>query len=165
MVGHPGGWQRWIKDISDVANDTEGPLSEGDSLTYKYRGGLVTTQVVQYQQERVLGIHSSEKTYEFHESIWLEDHPQGTKVTFIMGFEPTVWWASILAVFLAPGEGSGLGQAAPKDAGRAEADAGDGRPAQVVRDSGNCAGPNLANEWSTCSWYRSTLPHLHHEHK
>ena len=57
------------------------------------------------QASQTIGISSSEKNYDFQESITLEPLGDQTKVEFTMGFEPTVWCATALSVLVVPFKG------------------------------------------------------------
>ena len=64
------------------------------------------------QARSTIGISSSEKNYDFQESITLEPLGGQTKVEFTMGFEPTVWWATALSVLVVRFQGPTIGAAA-----------------------------------------------------
>lgn len=108
LTGHPESWQRWIRDIEDVRVD--GELSEGTVVSYRWRGRDVTATVRPYEPGVRMGIQSSEKNYDFHESIALRDVGGRTEVTFTMGFTPTAWWMKAAAVLLSPFKGLVLGR-------------------------------------------------------
>ncbi len=109
LVGDVRTWTKWLEDISDVQL-VSGELATGAEFSYKFRGRDVHATVDRYEAGRVIGIASSEKSYDFAESIRVEPADGQTRVTFTMGFDPTVWWASALSILLVPFKGMMLGK-------------------------------------------------------
>ena len=66
--------------------------------------------IAAFETDRVIEVASSEKNYEFTETIRLSDTFGGTQVTITKGFAPTVWWASVLAILVLPVKGLILGR-------------------------------------------------------
>ena len=110
LVGDPQSWGEWVPGVTDVRIEGGGAPSEGTGLSYGWRGRRQDTTVAAFEAERVIGIASSEKNYEFSETMTLSETFGGTRVTIAMGFEPTVWWASFLAMFMLPVKGLALGR-------------------------------------------------------
>ncbi len=108
LVGDVRAWPTWLKDVENVTY--EGELGVGTTVSYKWRGNDVSATVSAYEVGRRIGIESEEKSYDFHESISLHSTGRTTEVTFVMGFDPTGWWASSLAVLLFPVKGVLLGR-------------------------------------------------------
>jgi uncharacterized membrane protein len=109
LVGDVRGWNQWLTGISDVELVSD-ELAPGSEFSYQYRHKPVRATVDQYEEGRLIGISTSEKRYDFAESITLDPRGDQTEVTFTMGFEPTVWWASALSVLLIPVKGLMLGR-------------------------------------------------------
>ena len=110
LVSDPQSWGEWIPGLTDVGIEGGGAPSEGTGLSYTWRGKRQDTTVAAFEAERVIGIARSEKYYEFSQAIALGDTFGGTSVTITMGFQPTVWWASILAIFMLPIKGLVIGR-------------------------------------------------------
>ena len=110
LVGDPQSWGEWIPGLTDVRIEGGGAPSEGARLSYAWRGRRQETTLAAFEAERVIGVASSEKNYEFSESIMLRETGVGTEVTITMGFDPTVWWASFLAMFVPPIKGLMFGR-------------------------------------------------------
>lgn len=118
LIGSIEGWQDWNSGISNVEllADEIGP---GAEFAYRYRDREVRTTIDEYEEGRLLSIASNEKTYDFGESLVVEavgDHQ--TRVTFTMGFEPTVWWAKAASVALVPFKDRVLGRPLRKELAR-----------------------------------------------
>lgn len=109
LIGSIEGWQDWNSGISNVEllADEIGP---GAEFAYRYRGREVHTTVDAYEEGRLLSIASDEGSYDFGESLALEPEGDQTRVTFTMGFEPTVWWAKAASVLLVPFKDRVLGR-------------------------------------------------------
>ena len=110
LVGDPRSWGDWLPGMTDVRLEGEGAPSVGAALSYGWRGKRQDTTVAAFEVERVIGVASSEKNYEFSETIALRDTFGGTQVTVTLGFEPTVWWGSFLAILMFPVKGLVLGR-------------------------------------------------------
>ena len=110
LVSDPQSWGEWIPGLTDVRIEGGGAPSEGTGLSYTWRGKRQDTTVAAFEAERVIGIARSEKNFKFTETIALSDTFGGTSVTITMGFQPTVWWASILAIFMLPIKGLVIGR-------------------------------------------------------
>ena len=82
----------------------------GPCLSYARRGKRRDTTIAAFETDRVIEVASSEKNYEFTETIRLSDTFGGTQVTITKGFAPTVWWASVLAILVLPVKGLILGR-------------------------------------------------------
>ncbi len=109
LVGDVREWDQWLTGISDVELVSD-ELAPGAEFSYQYRNKPVRATVDRYEEGRLIGISTSEKTYDFAESITLDPRGGQTEVTFTMGFEPTVWWVSALSVLLIPVKGLMLGR-------------------------------------------------------
>lgn len=114
LVGDVRNWTKWLKDISDVEL-VSGELATGAEFSYKFRGRDVNATVDRYEEGRVIGIGAQEKKYDFAESLAVEPTDGGTRVTFTMGFDPTVWWVSALSILLVPFKGMMLGKPLRKE--------------------------------------------------
>ena len=110
LVGDPESWETWIPGLTEVRIEGGGAPSVGTALSYAWRGKRRDTTVAAFETERVIGVASSEKNYEFSETIALRETFGATEVTITVGFEPTVWWASLLAIFTLPIKGLMLGR-------------------------------------------------------
>ena len=115
LVGNPQSWETWIPDVTEVRIEGGGAPSVGTALSYTWRGKRQDTTVAAFETERVMGVASSQKNYEFSETIALRETFGGTEVTITVGFEPTVWWASFLAIFMPPIKGLMLGRPLRKE--------------------------------------------------
>lgn len=115
LVGDPRSWGDWLPGMTDVRLEGEGAPSVGAALSYGWRGKRQDTTVAAFEVERVIGVASSEKNYEFSETIALRETFGGTAVTLTMGFEPTVWWASFLAILTLPIKGLLFGRPLRKE--------------------------------------------------
>jgi len=109
LVGDVRGWNQWLTGISDVELVSD-ELAPGAEFSYQFRNKPVRATVDHYEEGRLIGISTSEKTYDFAESITLDPRGDQTEVTFTVGFEPTVWWVSALSVLLIPIKGLMLGR-------------------------------------------------------
>ena len=107
LIGSVDGWQHWLTGISNVEllSDEVGP---GAEFSYKFRGRAVTATVDRYEEGRLIAI--KESSYDFGESMELEPLGDETRVTFTMGFEPTVWWAKAGSALLTPFKDRMLGK-------------------------------------------------------
>lgn len=114
LIGSPDGWQRWLSGISNVKllSDEVGP---GAEFAYKFRDREVRATVDRYEEGRLISISSEERSYDFGESMELEPLGDQTRVTFTMGFEPTVWWASAASALLTPFKDRMLGKPLRKE--------------------------------------------------
>ena len=110
VVGDPQSWGKWIEGITDVQVEGGGALAVGKGLSYKWRGKTQNTTVIELKAGRMIRIGSAEKNYDFIETIVLAEVGVSTKVTMTVGFNPTVWWASVMAVFMLPFKGLLLGR-------------------------------------------------------
>jgi len=124
LTGDPRAWQTWA-ELRDVNVEGDGVLSDGSAVSYRWRGREVHAQVRPYVEHERMGIQSTQKSYEFHESIALRDLGDRTEATFTIGFEPTAWWASVLAPLLTPFKALVLGRPLKKEL-RALRDAAEG---------------------------------------
>jgi uncharacterized protein YndB with AHSA1/START domain len=100
LVGDPEAWPRWAGDVADV--QVHGDLAMGTAISYSYRGRRADVTISAYEHERLLEIAGSETSYEMRESVALKGINSGTHVSITMGFEPTVWWARIIAPLVSP---------------------------------------------------------------
>jgi hypothetical protein len=66
LTGDPRGWQSWITDIEDVHVTGDGPLADGSSVSYRWRGRTVNARGSPYVERERMGIQSTEKSYKFH---------------------------------------------------------------------------------------------------
>ena len=110
LVGDPQSWETWIPDVTEVRIEGGGAPSVGTGLSYARRGKRRDTTIAAFETDRVIEVASSEKNYEFTETIRLSDTFGGTQVTITKGFAPTVWWASVLAILVLPVKGLILGR-------------------------------------------------------
>ncbi len=110
VVGDPQSWEEWIDGITDIQVEGGGALAVGKGLSYKWRGKIQNTTVIELEAGHRIHIGSAEKNYDFNETIVLTDVGVLTKVTMTVDFNPTVWWASVLAVFMLPFKGLLLGR-------------------------------------------------------
>ena len=110
LVGDPQSWGKWVPGVTDVQMEGAGAPAVGAGLSYIWRGERQDTKVAAFEAGRTIGIASTEKNYEFSETIALRETFGGTEVTVTIGFEPTVWWASFLAMFMFPVKGLTLGR-------------------------------------------------------
>ena len=115
LVGNPQSWGDWVPDVTDVRLEGGGAPSVGAALSYTWRGRRRDTKVTAFEAERVISITGSEKNYEFSETMAIRETFGGTGVTMTMGFKPTVWWASFLAIFMLPLKGLLLGRPMRKE--------------------------------------------------
>ena len=109
-VGDPAKWPTWVEDVAEVRADAQDELGVGSILEYQWRGNDVKAEITHYESERIIGIHSSERLYEFFESFALRPANGGTEATMTIGFEPTAFWMQSLAVILWPLKGLLLGR-------------------------------------------------------
>lgn len=114
LIGDVRQWLVWIEDVSDV-EVLSGELSPGSEVSYKWRGSEIHATISEYEPGHKIGITSTEDNYDFHESITLDSSDGGTGVTFVMGFDPTNWWMSALAVVLTPFKSIMLGRPLRKE--------------------------------------------------
>ena len=114
FVGDVQSWPNWLDDVTDVEVPSGG-LAEDTQISYKFRGRPTHPTITAYDEERELGISSSERGYEFAESITLQPGEDQTDVTFTMGFEPAVWWTKALAVLITPFRSTMLGRPLRKE--------------------------------------------------
>ena len=110
LVGDPQSWETWIPGVTDVRIEGDGAPSVGIGLSYSWRGKRQDAMIAVFETPRAIGVASSEKNYEFSETIVVRETLGGTSVTVTMGFEPTVWWATFLAIFMLPIKGRLLGR-------------------------------------------------------
>ena len=110
LVGNPQSWETWIPGVTDVRIEGGGAPSVGIGLSYSWRGKRQNTTIAVFETQRTIGVASSEKNYDFSETIVVRETLGGTGVTVTMGFEPTVWWATFLAIFMLPIKGRLLGR-------------------------------------------------------
>ena len=110
LVGDPHSWGEWIPGLTDVRLEGGGAPSEGAGLSYTWRGKRQDTTVAAFEAERVIGVASSEKNYDFSETMTVRETFGGTEVTVTMEFKPTVWWVSVFAIFMLPIKGLMLGR-------------------------------------------------------
>lgn len=110
VVGDPQSWGKWIEGITDVQVEGGGAFAVGKGLSYTWRGKFQNTTVIELEAGRMIHIGSVEKYYDYDEEIALDEVGVATKVTMTVGFNPTVWWASFLAVFMLPFKGLLLGR-------------------------------------------------------
>ncbi len=115
LVGNPQSWETWIPGVTEVRIEGSGAPSVGTGLSYAWRGKRRDMTVTAFETDRVIGVVSSEKNYEFSETIALRETFGGTAVTLTMGFEPTVWWASFLAILTLPIKGLLFGRPLRKE--------------------------------------------------
>ena len=115
LVGDPQSWEKWIPGVTDVQIEGGGALSVGIGLSYIWRGKRQDTTIAVFETQRAIGVATSEKNYEFSETIVVRETLGGTGVTVTMGFEPTVWWATFLAIFMLPIKGFLLGRPLRKE--------------------------------------------------
>ncbi len=115
LVGDPRTWETWVPGVTDVRLEGDGAPSVGTGLSYGWRGKRQDTTVSAFEAGRLIGIAGSEKNYDFSETIALGETFGGTRVTVTMGFEPTVWWGSILAILMLPVKGRWPGMTLRKD--------------------------------------------------
>ena len=115
LVGNPQSWGDWVPGVTDVRLEGGGAPSVGAALSYTWRERRRDTTVTAFEDEGVIGIAGSEKNYEFSETIRVREAFRGTAVTITMGFKPTVWWASFLAIFMLPIKGLLLGRPLRKE--------------------------------------------------
>ena len=115
LVGDPRTWETWVPGVTDVRLEGDGAPTVGSGLSYGWRGERRDTTVNAFEAERLIGIASSEKNYDFSQTIALSETFGGTRVTMTIGFEPTVWWGSILSVLMLPIKGFLLGRTPRKD--------------------------------------------------
>jgi carbon monoxide dehydrogenase subunit G len=108
LVGDPSAWRRWAGDIDDVQVD--GVLAVGTTITYRHRGRRVSVILTAYDDERLVEIAGSGRSYEMHESVALAPDDDATDVSMTMGFEPTAWWTRLLAPLVVPFKGLLLGR-------------------------------------------------------
>lgn len=114
LVGDVRRWPKWLRGVSDVRLLSE-EVAVGSEFAYKWRDRDVSATVSAYKRGQTIGISSSEKNYDFQESITLEPLGDQTKVELTMGFEPTVWWATALSVLVVPFKGPLLGRPLRKE--------------------------------------------------
>ena len=105
LVGNPQSWGTWIPDVTEVRIEGDGAPSVGTGLSYGWRGKRQDRTVAAFETERVIGLASSEKRYEFSETIELREVVEGTEVTITMGFEPRAWAGLLAAIFMLPIKG------------------------------------------------------------
>ena len=105
LVGNPQSWGTWIPDVTEVRIEGDGAPSVGTGLSYARRGKRRDTTVAEFEMGRVIGVASSEKSYEFSETIELRETVEGTEVTITMGFEPRAWVGVLAAVLMLPIKG------------------------------------------------------------
>ena len=110
LVGNPQSWETWIPGVTDVRIEGGGAPSVGIGVSYIWRGKRQDATIAVFEAQRAIGVASSEKNYEFSETIVVRETLGGTSVTVTMGFEPTVWWATFLAIFMLPIKGRLLGR-------------------------------------------------------
>ena len=110
LVGDPQSWGEWVPGLTDVQIEGGGAPAEGAGLSFTWRGKRQETKVAAFEAGRTIGIAGTEKNYEFSETLALRETFGGTEVTVTIGFEPTVWWASFLAMFMFPVKGLTLGR-------------------------------------------------------
>ena len=115
LVGDVNSWSRWLPDVTYFSPLAEGETKVGAVLEYKFRGRAVRAKITGLEPERLIAIHSSEKSYEFDERISLEPEGDGTRVSVTMGFEPTALWARAMAVLIVPFKGIILGRPLKKE--------------------------------------------------
>ncbi len=113
LVGDVRAWPTWLKDVENVTY--EGELGLGTAVSCKWRGKDVSTVIASFEDGKKIAIESEEKSYDFHESISLHSLGNSTEVTLVMGFNPTVWWASSLAMLLFPVKSLLLGRPLKKE--------------------------------------------------
>ena len=92
LVGNPESWETWIPGVTDVRIEGDGAPSVGIGLSYSWRGKRHDTTIAVFETQRAIGVASSEKNYDFSETIVVRETLGGTGITVTMGFEPTVWW-------------------------------------------------------------------------
>jgi uncharacterized membrane protein len=114
LVGSIEGWEHWNSGISNVELLAD-QLGPGAEFAYRYRDREVRTTVDAYEEGRLLSIASDEGSYDFGESLVVEPEGEQTRVTFTMGFEPTVWWAKAASVLLVPFKDRVLGKPLRKE--------------------------------------------------
>ena len=90
LVGNPQSWETWIPGVTEVRIEGGGAPSVGTGLSYVWRGKRRDTTITAFETDRVIGVASSEKNYEFSETIEIRETPGATGVTVTIGFEPTV---------------------------------------------------------------------------
>ena len=110
MAGDPHAWGKWIKGITDVKSEESGTLAAGKALSFAERGKARNMTVIEYEAGRIIRLGSTQKGYDFNETIALVESAGATEVTLTMGLEPTVWWASFLALFMQPINGLVIGR-------------------------------------------------------
>ena len=91
LVGNPQSWGTWLPGVTDVRIEGGGAPSVGIGLSYSWRGKRQDTTIAVFETQRAIGVASSEKNYEFSETIVIRETLGGTGVTVTMGVEPTVW--------------------------------------------------------------------------
>ena len=69
LVGDPQSWETWIPGVTDVRIEGGGAPSLGIGLSYIWRGKRRDTTIAAFETPRVIGVASSEKNYEFSETI------------------------------------------------------------------------------------------------
>ena len=114
LVGDPRSWDEWVPGLTDVRLEGDGAPSVGAALSYGWRGKRQDATFAAFAVEDEIGVASSEKNYEFSETIALHDTFGGTRVTVTLGFEPTVWWGSFLAILMFPVKGLVFGRGLQK---------------------------------------------------
>ena len=110
VTGDPQSWGKWIEGVTDVQVEDGGALAAGKALSYAWRGKTQNTTVIEFEAGRMIRVGSAEKNYDFNETIAVVEAGGATEVTMTVGFDPTVWWASFLAVFMLPFKGILLGR-------------------------------------------------------
>ena len=115
LVGDPQTWETWIPGVTDVRIEDGSAPAVGIGLSYTWRGKRQDTTIAVFETQRAIGVATSEKNYEFSETIVVRETLGGTGVTATMGFEPTVWWATFLAIFMLPIKGLLLGRPLRKE--------------------------------------------------
>lgn len=108
LVGDPTRWDQWAGEVGDVR--VHGELAVGCAITYTYRGRPVEVTLSAYEDERLLEIRATEKSYVMREAIALDDEDGSTCATITMGFRPTAWWGKLVAPLLVPFRGLVLGR-------------------------------------------------------
>jgi hypothetical protein len=113
LTGDPHAWATWgeIRDVHVMG----GAIAEGSAITYRWRGREIEATISPFIDRERMGIQNTQRSYEFHEWIALRDLGDRTEVTFTMGFEPTAWWASMLAPLLSPFKALVLGRPLKKE--------------------------------------------------